>query len=151
MSRLRIFFLFFFCFLGPHLRHIEVPRLGAELEVRLLAYATATAMQDPSRVCNLHHSPWQCRILNPLSETRDRTRNLIVTSWIHFCCATTGTQETMDLRQMSCFSWPPLTLESGGGTASGCCHVGVKVRVPRLASFLLGRWSAHGFIPLILK
>ena len=30
---------FFFCFLGPHLRHMEVPRLGVELERQLLAYA----------------------------------------------------------------------------------------------------------------
>ena len=27
---------------------MEVPRLGVELELQLLAYATATAMQDPS-------------------------------------------------------------------------------------------------------
>ena len=38
----------FFCFSGPHPRHMEVPRLGAELEPQLLAYATATAMWDPS-------------------------------------------------------------------------------------------------------
>ena len=25
--------LFLFCFLGPHLQHLEVPRLGAELEL----------------------------------------------------------------------------------------------------------------------
>ena len=33
----------------------------------------------------------QRQILNPLSEVRDRTRNLMVPSWIYFCCATTGT------------------------------------------------------------
>ena len=26
-----------------------------------------------SQVCDLHHSSWQCGILNPLSETRDQT------------------------------------------------------------------------------
>ena len=31
----------------------------------------ATAMPDPSRVCELHHSSWQHWILNPLSEARD--------------------------------------------------------------------------------
>ena len=42
-------FLFFvFCFLGPHPQHMEVPRLGVESELRLLAYTTATAMQDLS-------------------------------------------------------------------------------------------------------
>ena len=44
-----------FCFLfRAALRHIP-------------AYTTATT-QDPSPVCDLYHSSWQCRILNPLSE-----------------------------------------------------------------------------------
>ena len=47
---------FFFCFLGPHLLHTEVPRLGIESKLQLPAYATVIATQDPSRVCNLHHS-----------------------------------------------------------------------------------------------
>ena len=68
----------------------EVPRLGVELELQLLADATATAMQGPSHVCNLHHSPWQCLILNSLSEARDRTRNLMVPSQICFGCTTKG-------------------------------------------------------------
>ena len=32
-----------FFFLGPHLQPVEVPRLGAKLELQLLAYITATA------------------------------------------------------------------------------------------------------------
>ena len=32
----------FFGFLGPYLRHMEVPRLEAESELQLLAYTTAT-------------------------------------------------------------------------------------------------------------
>ena len=46
-------------------------RLGVKSEMELLAYATATAMQDLSHVTELHHSLWQCRILNPLSEAGD--------------------------------------------------------------------------------
>ena len=38
---------------------MEVPRLGAELELQWPAYTTAIAMPDPSRVCDLHHSLWQ--------------------------------------------------------------------------------------------
>ena len=38
---------FFFFFLGLHLQHMEVPRLGVKLELQLPAYTTATAMQDP--------------------------------------------------------------------------------------------------------
>ena len=46
------------------------------------AYARATAMWDPSRVCDLHHSSSQRRILNPLSKARDGTLNLMVSSQI---------------------------------------------------------------------
>ena len=35
----------------------------------LTAYTTATAMQDPSHICDLHHSSRQCRILNPLNKS----------------------------------------------------------------------------------
>ena len=70
---------------------MEVPRLGVELELWPLAYTTATAMWDPSRVCDLHHSSWQRRILNPLREVRDQTRKLMVPSRIHFRCAMTRT------------------------------------------------------------
>ena len=36
------FFFFLFWFLGPHPWHMEVPRLGVELELQLLAYTTVT-------------------------------------------------------------------------------------------------------------
>ena len=52
---------------------MEVPRLGVELELQLLAYTTATAMPDPSHICDLHHSLQQCQILNSLSDARDWT------------------------------------------------------------------------------
>ena len=72
---------------------MEVPRLGTELELQLLAYenATATATQDLSLIFNLHHSSQQYRILNPLSEARDQTHILMDTSWVHYCRALTGT------------------------------------------------------------
>ena len=85
------FIFYFFVFLGSHAQHMEIPMLGVELELQLLAYTTATAMQDLSQVCDLHHSSWQCQILNPQSEARDWTCNLMVTSWICFLCATMGT------------------------------------------------------------
>jgi len=66
-----IFIYLFIYFLGQHPQHMEVPRLGAESELWLLAYTTATAMPDLSHVCYLHHSLWQCHILNPLSAARD--------------------------------------------------------------------------------
>ena len=36
-----LFFVFVFCFLGPHPQHIEVPRLGVQWELQLPAYTTA--------------------------------------------------------------------------------------------------------------
>ena len=71
--------------------HIEVPRLGVESELQLPGYTTATAVQDPSHICDLHHSSGKHQILNPLSEARDRTCNLMDPSWICFHCATMGT------------------------------------------------------------
>ena len=59
---------FFWSFLGLHLRHVEVPRLGVESELQLPAYTTATVTQ----------------ILNPLIETRDRTHILMDTSRIRY-------------------------------------------------------------------
>ena len=83
-------FQFSFVFLGLHSRHMEVPRLGVQLELWPLSYTTATAMPDLSHICDLHHSSWQRQSLN-LIEARDRTRNLMVPSWIHFLCTMTGT------------------------------------------------------------
>ena len=51
---------FFFSFLGLHLWHMQVSRLGAELELQLPAYTTATAMPNPSHILDLHPSLWQC-------------------------------------------------------------------------------------------
>ena len=62
---------FFFGFLQPNPWHMEVPRLGVKLELQPPATATATAMQDLSRVCDLYYSSWQRWILNPLNEARD--------------------------------------------------------------------------------
>ena len=84
-------FLFLFFFLGLHLWHVEVPRLGVKSELQMLAYATATAMQDLSHVCDLHQSSQQCLILNPLSEARDPTYVLMDTSWVCYHWARMGT------------------------------------------------------------
>ena len=51
-----------FFFLGPRLWHMEVPRLGVELELWLPTYAIVTETQDLSLICHLHHSSWQCRM-----------------------------------------------------------------------------------------
>ena len=75
------------CFLGPHPWHMEVPRLGAKLELQLPACTTATATWDSSCVFDPHHSSRQCQISDPLSEVRDETHILMDTSQICSHCA----------------------------------------------------------------
>ena len=70
MGTLIFLFLIFFS-LEPLLRHMEVPRLGVNSEVQLLARAIATP--DPSLICEFYCSLWQCQILNLLSKARDWT------------------------------------------------------------------------------
>ena len=69
VALLSLWFGYFCCggcfFLGPHLWHMDVLGLGVESELQLLAYATATATQDLSHVCNPRSSSWQHQILHP--------------------------------------------------------------------------------------
>ena len=86
----------FFCFLGLQTRHMEVPRLGVELELELPVYTTATAMQDPSCVCNLHCSSRQRWIPDAMSKARDRTCILVDASQICFHCASHDRNSLLD-------------------------------------------------------
>ena len=70
--------------------HMDIPRLGGKSELRSLAYTTATAMSDPSHVCDPHHNSWQGQIFDLLSKATDPTRNLMVPRGIHFRCTTMG-------------------------------------------------------------
>ena len=87
------FYLLFFAFSGLHLQHMKVLRLGVKMELHLLAYATATATEDPNSICNLYHRSLQCWILNQQGKARDQTHILMDTSWVGFLThlATTGT------------------------------------------------------------
>ena len=93
-------------FLGPHPRHMEVPRLRVKSELLLLAYATVTATPDPSLVCDLHHSSRQWRILDPMSKARDQTPNLMVPSRIHYPLCHNGNSHVVYFFRMSfIFAW----------------------------------------------
>ena len=72
---------------------MEVPRRGIQLELQRLAYTTVTATHDPSRICDLYHSLWQCWILNSLNEARDQTHILMDTSWVCYHWTTKGTSK----------------------------------------------------------
>ena len=50
---------------------MEVLRVGVKSGLQPLAYTIATATQDPSHVCNLHHNSQQYQIFDPLNEARD--------------------------------------------------------------------------------
>ena len=76
--------LFFFLFRAAGVA-CEVPRLGFKLELQLLAYTTAKGTGDPSSVCDVHHGSWQRQILNPLSEARDQTCDLMDPSQVCYC------------------------------------------------------------------
>ena len=100
-----LFFFFFFFFLGLPLQHMEFPRLGVWSELQLLAYATATAMWDPSCICDLHHSSWQCQILNPLGPGIESA-----TSW--FLVRLTSAVPWRELPNMTSYGWKYPTIHS---------------------------------------
>ena len=59
----------------------------------------STAMLDLSHVCDLHHSSRQRRILNPLSEARDRIHILMDTSWVRYLLSHDGNSaKTVNLK-----------------------------------------------------
>ena len=70
------------CFLEPHPRHVEVPRLGVELELQLLAYTTATACGIRATPVTYTTAHGKGRILQRLSEARNQTRIPTDTSWV---------------------------------------------------------------------
>ena len=58
VNKISLGFVLFVCFLLFRATPVAYgsSRPGVESELLLLAYATATAMWDPSQVCDLHHS-----------------------------------------------------------------------------------------------
>ena len=84
--------------------------LGVQSELQLPAYATAATTPYPSHIWDLHRSSRQHRILNPLSEARDQTRNLMVPSWIRFRSATTGDPWQLILYIIVCTSYSPTSV-----------------------------------------
>ena len=62
LLRFSSFSLHFFCFLRPHLRHMDVPGLGVGLE--LPAYTTATATPEPCYDLRLTHGSERGQVSN---------------------------------------------------------------------------------------
>ena len=62
---------------------MEVPRLEVQSELEPLAYTRATAMQDPSQVCETYTMAYgNAGSLTPQSEARDRTLIFMDASWV---------------------------------------------------------------------
>ena len=102
------FFFFFLSFVFCLLRATPAAYGVSQARGLIAVYIRATAMTDPSCVCELHHSSWQRRTPNPMSEARDGTWNLMVPGWIHFHRATMGTPLfSLDFTEiLSRISWP---------------------------------------------
>ena len=94
------FFVFYFFFLGPHLWHMDVPRLRVELELQLLAYTTA--VPDPNHIFNLGCSLWQGRMLHPMSKARDQTCILMDTSGVLSLLSQNGNSHSILIKCLSC-------------------------------------------------
>ena len=97
MQYLTILFCFV-CFFGPHLQHMEVPRLGSNRSCSSWHTPQPQPQPQPRGIwaeSDLHHSLPQHHILNPLSKTRNRTCILMDTSQVCYCGATTGTPHKM--------------------------------------------------------
>ena len=66
-----LLFFFFFFFLGLLLWHMEVPRLGAVLELQLPACTTTEQLRIRASSVILHHISRQHPTFNPLSGAKD--------------------------------------------------------------------------------
>ena len=76
-----LFVLFCFVFTATHVPYGSSWAKGqvGAAPARLLQI-TATATPEPSHLCDLSYSLWQCWILNPVNKARDQTRILMDTT-----------------------------------------------------------------------
>ena len=88
-SYLFSFSFFLFSFLGPHLWHVEVPRLGVGATAVGLQHSYSNTASKPHLWSTLHLVARQ--ILNPLGKARDWTHIFMDTSWVCYCWAMTET------------------------------------------------------------
>ena len=90
---------------------MEISSLGVNQSYSCPPSPQPQQLQDPSCIYELHHSSWQCRILNPLSEARDPTPILVDTSQIRFCCATMRTPKGIFDSKSNPYDSPDVTAQ----------------------------------------
>ena len=126
---------------GPPPWHMEVPGLVVESELQLPAYTTATATQNPSSDCDLHHSSWQCGILNPMIRPGDQTHLLVDIILVSYLQAIRGTPQVCDSNFKKAI-WVLARFESQPMGSSPSPSLGwVRVLAPRFES----QSGVHGF------
>ena len=131
-----IIILFFCIFRATHMAY-EVPSLGAKSKLQLLAYTTATEMQDLSLICDLHHSSWQWCSLNPLSRARDWTHILIDSSWVHYHWDTMGTPIIiLSVNRLN----GPIKRQSGWMENNSCIYAIYKINTSDLKMHNDSKW-----------
>ena len=71
----------FFFFLRAAPTAFGISQARGRIRATAASLPTATAMPDPSCVCDLHHRSWQHQIFNLLSKARDQTCEHVF-SWV---------------------------------------------------------------------
>ena len=97
---------------------------------------------------------WQCQILNPLMEARNRTSVLMDPSWVHYLRTVTGTpvHNTFNVTTKICFDTGLLNLYGLGYIrVGGTCGVTGVLSVSFPSAFLLcqGSQPASHQLPLV--
>ena len=77
-----IFFFFFFLLFSAAPTAYGSSQVRGQIGAAVPAYMTAHSHATSKPNCDLHHSSQQLRILDPLSEARDRTLILMDASWV---------------------------------------------------------------------
>ena len=94
------------------------------MELQLPASTTAAATQDPSRVCDLHHSSCNAGSLTHRVRPGIQTRHLRVTRQIHFCCTTVGPPRgTFEMGGVGLGQASPSPVRTHSSSPEGRCTV----------------------------
>ena len=78
------FFFFFFVFFRATPMAYGISQARGQIRAAAAGLHQSHSGARSSRICNLHHSSRQHQILNPMSEARDRTHNLMVISQVRY-------------------------------------------------------------------
>ena len=78
-----MFLLFIYCYFRAAPIAYRDSQARGQIGATGAPHATAIVTQDPSHVCDLHHSSQHRQFTDPLSEARDQTRILMDPRQVH--------------------------------------------------------------------